>query len=211
MSEIPSDNQALAENMAFDRVVTLQLVAIRALDVVAAFAGLVLTAPLVLGLAVAIRSGSPGPGLFAQTRLGQGERPFTCYKLRTMSVGTVSAATHEVSAAAVTPLGRTLRRLKLDELPQLWNVLIGEMSLVGPRPGLPTQLELREARRALRIFRLRPGVTGPGQVAGIDMSDPLRLATLDATFTNRPALTAYVKYVLLTVAGRGQGDRVRGG
>lgn len=211
MSEIPSDNQAIAENMAFDRVVTLQLVAIRTLDVVAAFAGLVLTAPLVLGLAVAIRNDSPGPSLFAQARLGRGEHPFTCYKLRTMSVGTVSAATHEVSAAAVTPLGRTLRRLKLDELPQLWNVLIGEMSLVGPRPGLPTQLELRDARRALGIFRVRPGVTGPGQVAGVDMSDPPRLAALDATFTSRPTVSAYFKYVLLTVAGHGQGDRVLGG
>lgn len=184
---------------------------IRVADVIAATAGLVLTFPLIVGLALAVRAGSPGPGLFAQTRLGRAERPFTCYKLRTMSVGTVSAGTHEVSAAAVTPLGRSLRRLKLDELPQLWNVLIGDMSLVGPRPGLPQQVELREARRARGLYAVRPGVTGPGQVAGVDMSEPERLAILDATFANRPTITAYIKYVLLTVVGRGQGDRILNG
>ena len=187
-----------------------QLVAIRVLDVVAACAGLVITAPVILALAMAVRATSKGPGLFAQPRLGRGERPFTCYKLRTMGVGTASAATHEISAAAVTPLGRTLRRLKLDELPQLWNVLVGEMSLVGPRPGLPSQIELREVRRALGIFHVRPGVTGPGQVAGADMSDPERLAVLDATYANRPTIAAYIKYVLMTVIGHGQGDRVSG-
>lgn len=190
---------------------SFQLVAIRVLDVLAASAGLVITAPIILALILAVRGDSAGPGLFAQPRLGRGERPFTCYKLRTMSVGTASAATHEVSASAVTSLGRSLRRLKLDELPQLWNVLIGEMSLVGPRPGLPSQTELRGARRARGIFHVRPGVTGPGQVAGVDMSDPVRLAALDATFANRPTVAAYFKYVLLTVMGRGQGDRVRGG
>lgn len=186
------------------------MVAIRVLDVVAAGAGLVLTGPVILGLALAVRATSPGPGLFAQPRLGRGERTFTCYKLRTMSLGTVSAGTHEISAAAVTPLGRSLRRLKLDELPQLWNVLVGEMSLVGPRPGLPSQTELRDVRRARGIFHVRPGVTGPGQVAGADMSDPPRLAALDATFADRPTVVAYIKYVLLTVIGRGQGDQVRG-
>lgn len=190
---------------------SLQLVVIRVLDVLAACAGLLITAPIILGLVLAVRGTSAGPGLFAQPRLGRGERPFTCYKLRTMTVGTVSAATHEVSASAVTSLGRSLRRLKLDELPQLWNVLIGEMSLVGPRPGLPSQTELREARRARGIFHVRPGVTGPGQVAGVDMSDPAGLAALDATFASRPTVAAYFKYVLLTVIGRGQGDRVRYG
>lgn len=189
---------------------SLEGLAIRALDVVAASAGLLITGPVILALALVIRATSAGPGLFAQPRLGRGERTFICYKLRTMTVGTVSAATHEVSAAAVTPLGRSLRRLKLDELPQLWNVLVGEMSLVGPRPGLPVQTELREARRAHGIFHVRPGVTGPGQVAGVDMSDPARLAVLDATFASQPTVGAYIKYVLLTVLGRGQGDRVRG-
>lgn len=186
-----------------------QLAAIRALDLFAAAVGLIVAAPIVLGLAIAVRTTSPGPGLFAQTRIGSGERPFTCYKLRTMTVGTASAATHEVSATAVTPLGRVLRRLKLDELPQLWNVLRGDMSLVGARPGLPTQLELLEARRARGVFDLRPGITGPGQVAGVDMSEPVRLAVLDASFTDAPTVAAYLKYVVLTGLGRGQGDRVR--
>lgn len=209
MLERPAGKAVLPAAAAVGPSPSFQLVAIRGLDLVAACAGLVVTAPIVLALAVAVQATSAGPGLFAQPRLGRGERPFTCYKLRTMAVGTVSAATHEVSAAAVTPLGRILRRLKLDELPQLWNVLVGEMSLVGPRPGLPSQTELREERRALGIFHVRPGVTGPGQVAGADMSDPARLAALDATFAHRPTVAAYIKYVLLTVIGRGQGDRVR--
>lgn len=201
-------DQATAGNVAFGASVKFQLFAIRVLDVLAALAGLVLTSPVILILALVIRTRSPGPGLFAQTRLGLSERPFTCYKLRTMSVNTVSAPTHQVSAAAVTPLGQTLRRLKLDELPQLWNVLVGDMSLVGPRPGLPAMIELRDARRAAGVFRIRPGVTGPSQVAGVDMSNPERIAALDASFANRPTVVAYVKYVLLTVVGHGQGDRV---
>lgn len=204
-----AENVAPAQAVTRWRNLLSEAFAIRALDVVAATAGLLVTAPAILILALAIRATSVGPGLFAQPRLGRAERPFTCYKLRTMSVGTVSAATHEVSATAVTPLGRSLRRLKLDELPQLWNVLVGDMSLVGPRPGLPSQTELREARRAHGVYRVRPGVTGPGQVAGVDMSDPSRLAVLDATFASRPTVTAYIKFVLLTVVGRGQGDRVR--
>ena len=188
---------------------SFQIALIRAIDLIGAGVGLVVAWPVILGLIIAVRATSPGPGLFAQPRLGRGERPFTCYKIRTMSVGTASAGTHEVSAAAVTPLGRGLRRLKLDELPQLWNVLVGEMSLVGPRPGLLNQYELREARRTRGIFNVRPGVTGPGQVAGVDMSEPVRLAALDATFADEPTVAAYFKYILLTVMGHGQGDRIR--
>lgn len=189
----------------------IQHAVIRALDVGLAAAGLVVAAPVILGLALAIRATSPGPGLFAQVRVGRNEDSFLCYKLRTMSQGTVSAGTHEVSAAAVTPLGRILRGVKLDELPQLWNVLKGEMSLVGPRPGLPVQQALLEARRARDVFRVRPGVTGPGQVAGVDMSEPERLAELDASYSDAPKLRDYLRYLVLTVGGKGQGDRVRHG
>ena len=183
---------------------------IRALDLAAAIGGLLVSAPLLAVLAIAVRATSPGPAFFAQPRVGRSEEVFTCYKLRTMSVDTVSAGTHEVSAMSVTALGRTLRRLKLDELPQLWNVLKGEMSLVGPRPGLPVQTELLQARRDKGVYRVRPGITGPGQVAGVDMSEPDRLALLDATYASRPQIGAYVRYVILTVLGKGQGDRVRG-
>lgn len=127
-----------------------------------------------------------------------------------MAQGAPSVATHEVGASHITKLGAVLRRVKLDELPQLWNVLKGEMSLVGPRPGLPNQLELAEARRRWGVFTVRPGVTGPGQVNDVDMSTPERLAKIDATWTKRPTVLKYFTYIVMTVIGRGQGDRVRG-
>ena len=115
-------------------------------DRLSAAFGLLLTAPVVLILIPVIRLTSPGPAIFAQTRVGWKGREFTCYKLRTMAANTRQAATHEISAASVTGIGRILRKTKLDELPQLYNVLIGEMSLVGPRPCLPVQEELIRER-----------------------------------------------------------------
>jgi O-antigen biosynthesis protein WbqP len=119
----------------------------RALDLVLAVFGLLVAAPVMLICLVAIRLTSPGPALLRQTRVGRYEQPFTCFKLRTMHADTRLAPSHETPATAVTPLGAWLRRLKLDELPQLWNVIRGEMSLVGPRPCLPAQKELIAARR----------------------------------------------------------------
>ena len=144
----------------------------RLVDICAALFGLVLSSPLVAVAVLAIRRESPGPAIFRQQRVGRWGREFTCYKLRTMYVGTAHLPTHETQASAVTPLGQKLRRWKLDELPQLFNVLTGEMSLVGPRPCLPTQTALIEARRTRNVFAVRPGITGLAQVRGIDMSEP---------------------------------------
>lgn len=180
------------------------------MDVTAAFLGLCVTLPFLLVLGLMVRLTSPGPAIFVQPRLGRGERVFNCYKLRTMRAGTPAAATHLVSAASVTRIGHMLRRLKLDELPQLWNVIRGDMSLVGPRPGLPSQTELLIARRKHGVLAVRPGITGPGQVEGVDMSEPDRLAVLDATYAENPTVWAYLRFVILTLLGRGQGDRVHG-
>jgi O-antigen biosynthesis protein WbqP len=119
-------------------------------------------------------------------------------------------ATHEASAALVTPWGRFLRRTKLDELPQLWNVLKGEMSLVGPRPCLPTQTELIIERARRGVFAARPGITGLAQLQGIDMSTPRLLAETDAKMLAGLNLRAYLAYLLQTALGRGRGDRLRG-
>lgn len=186
-----------------------QTAAIRCLDIAAAGAGLLVLTPVLFILGLWIRATSPGPAIFAQVRVGRFERTFTCYKLRTMSAGTVSVATHEVCASSVTDLGKVLRKLKLDELPQLWNVLTGDMSLVGPRPCLPEQHELLTARRSHDVFAVRPGVTGPGQVNGVDMSEPEKLAALDAEWAAAPSVHAYVAFILRTLVGHGQGDRVR--
>jgi len=161
-----------------------------------------------LGLWGAIRLSSPGPGLFAQTRLGKGEQPFTLYKFRTMSQGTRSVGTHEVDAASVTKLGRVLRATKLDELPQVWNILRGEISLIGPRPGLPNQTALREARAHQGVFAIRPGISGLAQVEGLDMSTPEALAERDADYIALQSLNEEMRIILATVRGKGGGDRV---
>src|SRR5262245_51852151 len=181
----------------------------RAFDLAAAAVGLLLLSPLVAVCAILIRLSSPGPALFRQTRLGQHPRPFTWHKLSTMATATAHVPTHEMRAAAVTSIGKHLRRLKLDELPQLWNVLKGEMSFVGPRPCLPTQVELIGARRRLGLAGLLPGITGISQVAGIAMSDPERLAASDARYVATRALRPALSLVWQAVAGAGRGDRVR--
>jgi lipopolysaccharide/colanic/teichoic acid biosynthesis glycosyltransferase len=157
---------------------------------------------------VLIRLQSPGPGIFAQKRVGRNGAIFTCYKFRTMYVGTVQAATNQVSATAVTSLGHTLRKAKLDELPQIWNILRNEISLVGPRPCLPVQAELVEARHQRGVLSLKPGISGLAQVNDIDMSDPQRLARWDARYMALQSLLLDLKIVLATAKGGGRGDRV---
>ncbi|RIY03289.1 sugar transferase [Aureimonas flava] len=180
----------------------------RVFDILASVAGLIVFGPVILLLAALVRRDSSGPGIFAQARVGRAERVFTCYKLRTMRQGTVSAASHETPSAAVTRLGAFLRKWKLDELPQLWNVLRGEMSLVGPRPSLPVQDEVIAARRARGVFALRPGITGLAQVHGIDMSRPERLAEVDAQYLATRSFGGDLALILQTVTGKGRGDRV---
>ena len=173
----------------------------RAFDLALAIPLAVLALPVVVAAAAWIRLTSPGPALFAQQRIGRHEKPFRCLKLRTMHQGTKSLPTHEVGKGAVTKAGRVLRRLKLDELPQLWNVIKGEMSLVGPRPCLPTQTELIERRRALGVYALRPGITGLAQIKGIDMSDPQKCAETDAEYLKSRSLRLDVEIIVRTLAG----------
>ncbi len=180
----------------------------RVFDILASVAGLIVFAPVILVLVILVRRDSPGPGIFAQARVGRGERIFTCYKLRTMRLGTVSAASHETPVSAVTSLGAALRKWKLDELPQLWNVLKGDMSFVGPRPSLPVQAELIAARRARGVFDLRPGITGLAQVNDIDMSQPQRLADMDARYLATRSFVGDLVLIVQTVTGKGRGDRV---
>lgn len=178
-------------------------------DQALAAVALVVTLPLMLTLAVVIRMDSPGPAFFVQHRVGQSERTFRLYKFRTMYVGTPEAASHEIGPSALTKVGTLLRRTKLDELPQLINVVRGEMAFVGPRPCLPSQTELIEERRKRGVFDLRPGITGVAQVAGVDMSDPVRLATLEASYDGTDGLMGDAVLVLRTIFGAGRGDRTR--
>jgi lipopolysaccharide/colanic/teichoic acid biosynthesis glycosyltransferase len=181
---------------------------LRVLDVIFAFFGLLFASPLLLllwGIGL-FRMGSP---LFLQTRVGRRQHPFTLVKFRTMPPGTASVATHLADASAIPPWGAFLRRTKLDELPQLWNVLTGDMSLVGPRPCLFNQQALIAAREQRGVFAARPGITGLAQIAGIDMSTPELLATTDARMLATLDVKTYFHYILLTLIGHGSGDRVR--
>lgn len=151
-------------------------------------------------------TGSP---IFTQERVGRNKKPFILVKFRTMKVETASVASHLASTASITPLGGFLRKTKLDELPQLWNVLKGEMSLVGPRPGLFNQEELTVARDKQKVFDVRPGITGLSQVNEIDMSTPELLARTDREMIDTMSIGNYFKYIFMTVAGKGSGDRVK--
>ncbi|WP_202899037.1 sugar transferase [Ahrensia sp. 13_GOM-1096m] len=163
---------------------------------------------LMLIIYITIRLDSDGKSIFAQTRIGKNQKPFTCYKFRTMKVGTISAGTHEVQAASVTKVGALLRKTKLDELLQVFNILRGEVGLVGPRPCLPIQKELISARDTLGVFDILPGITGYAQVNGIDMSDPERLAKMDSQYMALRSIPFDLKIIASTFLGRGGGDRV---
>ena len=180
---------------------------LRLFDLTLAVAGLIVTSPLLVILMIVglFDTGSP---MFRQTRVGRNKKPFTLLKLRTMRPETAHVATHLADASAVTALGKFLRRTKFDELPQLWNVLKGEMSLVGPRPCLFSQEELIEAREQLGVFAARPGITGLAQVNEIDMSTPELLAETDARMLASLGVKDYFRYILMTVTGKGSGDRV---
>lgn len=181
---------------------------IRFFDIVFSLLGLVIGFPLLLMLTLVglFDTGSP---IFRQVRVGRHQKPFILVKFRTMKVDTASVATHLASSSSITRFGHFLRKTKLDELPQLWNVLKGEMSLVGPRPGLFNQEELTRERAKHGVYEARPGITGLAQVNEIDMSTPALLAETDARMLSSLTVADYFKYIFMTIAGKGAGDRVK--
>lgn len=181
---------------------------IRIFDIFFSAIGLIIGFPILLVIYIfgLFDTGSP---LFFQERVGRYKRSFILVKFRTMKIDTSSVASHLAPASSITPMGRFLRKTKLDELPQLWNVLIGDMSLVGPRPNLFNQLELITARENLGVFDARPGITGLAQTQNIDMSTPEKLAQADKKMLESMSIRLYFKYIFLTFLGRGQGDAAR--
>lgn len=181
---------------------------IRTFDLLFSFWGLAFLSPVLSFLWILGWFDNRSP-LFRQQRIGRHQQPFVLVKFRTMRPDTASVATHLADATAITRFGHFLRRTKLDELPQLWNVLKGDMSLVGPRPCLFNQEELIAERAQRGVFNYRPGITGLAQIQGIDMSTPELLAKTDAEMLKRLDLVSYFWFIFLTVFGKGSGDRVR--
>lgn len=181
---------------------------IRLLDFIAAFVGLLLLWPILLIVTIVgiFDTGSP---VFVQERVGRYKKPFKLIKFRTMSIETKSVASHLATSTSITKLGSFLRKTKIDELPQLVNVLKGEMSLVGPRPNLFNQGELIEKRDALGVYEVLPGITGLAQIQNIDMSTPALLAKTDKKMIDNLVLKNYFMYIFMTVTGSGSGDAIK--
>lgn len=181
---------------------------LRILDFLAACLGLLLLWPLLL-VVVFIGFLDTGAPVFVQLRVGRNKRPFKLIKFRTMTVETKSVASHLVNNTSITKLGAFLRKTKIDELPQLVNVLKGEMSLVGPRPNLFNQEDLIKERDALGVYDVLPGITGLAQVQNIDMSTPNLLAKTDREMIDTLNLKGYFTYIFMTATGSGSGDAAK--
>ena len=181
---------------------------IRCFDFFFALAGLIFLLPILIVLTIIgfFDTGSP---FFLQERVGKNKKAFKLIKFRSMFVNTKSVATHLVNARVITKYGKFLRASKLDELPQLLNVLVGDMSLVGPRPCLFNQEELILERDKFEIYKIKPGVTGLSQINKIDMSTPELLARTDAEMIANFSIQAYFTYIFATLCGNGSGDRVK--
>jgi len=181
---------------------------IRLLDLLISIFSIILLLPLLL-LIIVLGLFDTGQPIFIQQRLGRNHEVFKLIKFRTMSLNTASVGTHEVNPNSITRLGSFLRKSKIDELPQLINVIMGDMSLVGPRPCLPNQDKVIKARDNMNVFSVRPGVTGLAQVNKIDMSTPILLASTDNDMITNYSVKRYFYFIFLTILGRGSGDRVK--
>ncbi|GAC29875.1 sugar transferase [Brumicola pallidula] len=181
---------------------------LRIYDVVFAIVGLLLSLPVLI-IILAIGFFDTGSPIFIQERVGKNKQPFRLIKFRTMAKDTKSVASHLASSASITKFGSFLRKSKLDELPQLINVFLGDMSFVGPRPNLFNQEELIEARDLLRVYDVSPGITGLAQINNIDMSAPQLLAATDSSMIKNLTVKKYFEYIIRTAIGAGGGDAIK--
>ena len=181
---------------------------VRLFDITFSFFGLVFLSPIFIVLFI-IGYFDTGFPIFRQERVGKHKNPFNLIKFRSMYVNAPSVATHLANSSSITRFGGFLRKSKLDELPQLWNVFVGDMSLVGPRPNLFNQEELIIERNSRGVYSVRPGITGLAQINKIDMSTPQLLAEVDSKMIRDLNAMNYFKYIFLTIFGKGFGDRIK--
>jgi len=180
---------------------------IRLIDFLLSLLGILFLSPIMAVLFIFgfFDTGSP---LFFQLRMGKNKKLFKLVKYRSMRKETQSVSTHLVDKAMLTKYGKFIRKTKLDELPQLFNVLLGHMSLVGPRPNLPNQTELIAFRDKYEVYSVRPGITGLSQINEIDMSTPEKLAETDHQMIAEFDVKTYILMIFFTITGKGFGDRV---
>lgn len=169
----------------------------RFLDLFISICLIFLTMPLIICIFLFLLFTMKNP-LFIQSRVGRDEKIFQMYKFRSIFVTVGDVPTHYLNDSDITKLGKFLRASKLDELPQLWNVLLGDMSIVGPRPCLPSQSELLRLRRMYGVSRSIPGITGSAQILGVDMSDPELLVTIEKEMMSSMTIKLYFKIIFGT-------------
>ena len=171
---------------------------IRIFDFFFSLIGLIILFPLfiLLWFIGLLDNGSP---LFMQKRIGRNLKPFVLIKFRTMPINTKSLGTHLLKNLKLTSYGYFLRKTKLDEIPQLFNVLFGDMSLVGPRPSLLNQKKLINQRKKKGVFKVKPGITGLAQISGIEMNRPTLLAKTDLKMIKKMSLFNYFFFIYKTI------------
>lgn len=138
------------------------------------------------------------PIIFTQNRLGVDKNIFKIFKIRTMRNNADQVGTHEIDDDMILASGRIIRKFKIDEFPQLINVLKGDLNLIGPRPGLPSQIELKNARDRRNVFNIKPGITGLAQVTGFDMKNPEELSKIDQIYASKKSLILDFKILVCT-------------
>lgn len=173
----------------------------RVFDFIISLFALIILSPLFLLISLIILIGNGKPVLFRQKRVGKNNELFTIYKFRTMKRGTENVASGKLenANAKITKFGRILRATSIDELPQLFNILNGTMSLVGPRPLIPEETEIRELREKYNVYTIRPGITGWAQVNGRDNISLEQKALLDKEYVEKQSLGFDIKILIMTV------------
>jgi len=171
---------------------------IRFFDIIFSLLGLILLFPLIIILTL-IGVYNLNIPIFIQLRVGLKQKPFYLFKFRTMPLHTSSKATHLIKSIKISSYGFFLRKSKLDEIPQLLNVLLGDMSLVGPRPCLFNQRKLINERKKRGVYKIRPGITGLAQISGINMKTPTLLAKTDQKMIKSMSLYNYFYYIFKTI------------
>ena len=157
--------------------------------------GLLVISPFLFFAAIAIIIEDGMPLLFIQERIGKNQLIFKIIKIRTLKIGAPNTGTHQLENEYKLKCGKLIRKIKLDEFPQLINVLKGDINLIGPRPGLVSQIDLTQNRNAKGIYDIKPGITGLSQVLGYDMSDPSKLAEIDKMYIQKQSL--YLNFLIL--------------